>query len=327
MNMFDPQTRLSIQRAPELPKLDRERLPEELTKAFAAIVAFRLSLAKGQEALPGELQIKLAEFRRMAATFETMVAMLPDRGDRSSAAFVAAQAYHVLHLANSIGEPNGRIHLLRANSIAPEVSALLLFLIANQLSDAKEMALEIENFRIPERGAASLVVDALCALAAGRLRDIPQLLERQIEWPDDSSDAATEALYWRVLQGLVFLSQHVMDSQGSPEAGSLAIAAFKQVQQLSLESEGWPVQVGEHIPLPLLSSYGGPHHLASLLIGAADSIIRQQQLLDEENLALRQRIKRLEEQIKELKRSGDALVRCCDPFTYMDWQRAKEAKP
>jgi cell division septum initiation protein DivIVA len=49
--------------------------------------------------------------------------------------------------------------------------------------------------------------------------------------------------------------------------------------------------------------------------------------LDEENLSLRQRIKRLEEQIKELKRSGDALVRCCDPFTYMDWQRAKEAKP
>lgn len=271
--MFDPQTRLLIQRAPELPELDRERLPEELTKAFAAIVAFRLSLANVQGVLPDELQVKLAEFRRMAATFETMVALLPERDDRSSAAFVAAQAYHVLHLAQAISEPNKKIHPLRANSIAPEVSALLLFLIANQLPDATEMAREIAKFRIPERGAASLVVDALCALAEGRVRDIPQLLAQQTEWPDDSSDAATEALYRRVLQGVVFFSQYVLDPQGSPDAASLAVAAFRQVQQLSLESEDWPVQSGEDTPLPSLSAFAGPHHLASLLIGAADYLM------------------------------------------------------
>lgn len=268
LDMFDPQTRILIQRVPELPELDRDRLPEELTRAFAAIVAFRLSLANSEEALSDELKAKLAEFRRMAATFETMVALIPSRDDRSSAAFVAAQAYHVLHLAQAIHEPNRRIRPLCADSIAPEVSALLLFLIANQIPDATEMAREIDKLRKPERGSASLVTDALCALAEGRVRDIPQLLTHQVEWPHDSSDAATEALYRRVLQGLSLFAQYVLDSQLFPEAAAHAVDAFKQVQNLSLESENWPVISGHDSPLPSLSAFAGPHHLASLLIGA-----------------------------------------------------------
>lgn len=271
--MFDPQTRQLIQQVPELHHLDRERLPEELTKAFAAIVAFRLSLANTQQPLPDELQTKLAEFRRMAATFETMVALLPELGDRESAAFVAAQAYHVLHLAQEISDPNRSIRALCANSVAPEVSALLLFLIANQLPDATEMAHEIEKLRIIESGAASLVVDAICALAEGRVRDIPPLFAQPDESHVDFSDAATEALYKRVLQGLVFFSQHILDSQAFPEAAAMAVAAFRKVQKLSLESEDCPVQSDEDYPLPSLSAFAGPHHLASLLICAADHLM------------------------------------------------------
>lgn len=271
--MFDPQTRSLIQHAPELYQLDRERLPEELTKAFAAIVSFRLSLASSQAVLPDELLAKLAEFRRMAATFETMVALLPERTDRHSAAFVSAQAYHVLHLAQAVAEPERKIHPLCADSIAPEVSALLLFLISNQLPDATEMAREIEKLRVIERSAASLVTDALCSLAKGRVRDIPPLLNQQAETPDDSSEAATEALYMRVLQGLTFFSQHVLDSNGFPDAAAQALSAFKEVQTLALESEAWPIQSDANFALPCLSAFAGPHQLASLLIGATDYLM------------------------------------------------------
>jgi len=126
--MFDPQTSLLIRQAPELPGLDRNRLPETLTSAFAEIVAFRLRLATVQAELPEELSKKLEEFRRMAATFETMVALLPTRSDRRAAAFVAAQAHHLLHLARSIAEPTSIRQALQADVVAPEVSALLLFL-------------------------------------------------------------------------------------------------------------------------------------------------------------------------------------------------------
>jgi hypothetical protein len=59
-------------------------------------------------------------------------------------------------------------------------------------------------------------------------------------------------------------------------------------------------------------------------LNAANSIIRQQQLLDEENLRLQERIKRLEE-------AGDAL---CAAAAFMGWHmeiekwnKSKEAKP
>ena len=55
-------------------------------------------------------------------------------------------------------------------------------------------------------------------------------------------------------------------------------------------------------------------------LNAANSIIRQQQLLDEENLRLQERIKRLEE-------AGDAMEVFCDAVAAHNWRKAKEAKP
>jgi hypothetical protein len=73
-----------------------------------------------------------------------------------------------------------------------------------------------------------------------------------------------------------------------------------------------------------------PHNVADLgmlvrrlerELNAANAIIRQQQLLDEENLRLQERIKRLEE-------GGDEAIY---PFEYAArvriWTEAKEAKP
>jgi len=57
-------------------------------------------------------------------------------------------------------------------------------------------------------------------------------------------------------------------------------------------------------------------------LNAANAIIRQQQLLDEENLRLQERIKRLEE-------AGDALAKTqtYDLPETVNWRKAKEAKP
>jgi hypothetical protein len=57
-------------------------------------------------------------------------------------------------------------------------------------------------------------------------------------------------------------------------------------------------------------------------LNAANAIIRQQQLLDEENLRLKERIKRLEE-------AGDVLAntQTYDLLETVNWRKAKEAKP
>lgn len=55
-------------------------------------------------------------------------------------------------------------------------------------------------------------------------------------------------------------------------------------------------------------------------LNAANAIIRKQQLREDENLGLRQRIKRLEE-------AGDAVVSEPCEYTFEQWIQAKEAKP
>jgi predicted RNase H-like nuclease (RuvC/YqgF family) len=88
-------------------------------------------------------------------------------------------------------------------------------------------------------------------------------------------------------------------------------------------------------------------------LNAANTIIRQQQLLDEENLRLQERIKRLEEdlmdaknkhatlvadfvlyedrgeRIKRLEEAGDALAntQTYDLLETVNWRKSKEAKP
>ena len=57
-------------------------------------------------------------------------------------------------------------------------------------------------------------------------------------------------------------------------------------------------------------------------LNAANAIIKQQQLLEEENLRLKERIKQLEE-------AGDALAntQTYDLLETVNWRKAKEAKP
>ena len=91
----------------------------------------------------------------------------------------------------------------------------------------------------------------------------------------------------------------------------------------------------------VLASYfnPGPSRLCDLArelereLNSANAAIRQQQLLEEENLRLKDRIKRLEE-------AGDALYENSDPTRWdslqaanrkldqqEEWRKAKEAKP
>ena len=76
-----------------------------------------------------------------------------------------------------------------------------------------------------------------------------------------------------------------------------------------------------------------PHNVAELgmlcrrlerELTAANTIIRQQQLLDEANLRLKERIKRLEEALDEVYHSGRVGASL---LAKKAWQKAKEAKP
>jgi hypothetical protein len=101
--MFDPDTVALMAQAPPLEGLDLARLPQDLTEVYAEIVTARIrlrELASGQ-VLPDTVRNSIKTMRRLASAQEAFVSTLPDREDRSAAAFVAASAHHVCMLADA----------------------------------------------------------------------------------------------------------------------------------------------------------------------------------------------------------------------------------
>ena len=281
--MFDPQTTELIHRAPQLEGLDLERLPQELTKAFTSIVAARVRLQQDAP-LPGELLPLVRRFRRLASTFETMVAVSPQRENRASAAYVSAQAHHLLHLARGFeaGVQEGQEHL-RADSISPEVSALLLFLIADQPSDAMDMAKIISDRPMIGGEVQIALTRALCALARGDLDEIAVNPVSLFSIGDDYIEAASPVLYFQLLGALRLLAVRLLLGTAAPTATQGATEMFRAVQQISIEAVDLPAITGdgfefialqtEESRFTALNTFLGPHHLATLLVSAGDHLL------------------------------------------------------
>lgn len=271
--MFDPQTARLIRDVPRLTGLDVDRLPQRLTQAFAEIVAFRVRMGPAAGDLPAKLVSELESFRRMAHTFESVVALLPSRSDRAASAYVAAQAHHLLYMARSLSTPSEIQRPFRPEAISPTVSALLLFLIADQPSDAMDMAnaLRLETGSVTRVEAQ--LVDALAALAEGNLGLIAELPENGLAADNDAEELAVQALYHRLLQGLRILGRRLLLGADMTTSPVTPAEIFQEVQRLS----SFP------IPDPLLqramngqftpvSIFAGPHQLAALLLGAASRL-------------------------------------------------------
>lgn len=169
--MYDPTTAALIRSTPELDDLDTEALPDRLARAFAEIVSARVMLREG-----GDDIVSLSETtrfaRRLAQTNEALVAIDPDRKNRAAAGFVAGSAYQLLYQARTLTEPEPTIAFVTPEGISPEISAMLLFLVAEASADAAEVAAAI---RVPsgDRLQSELILH-LIMLANGQVGRIRQ---------------------------------------------------------------------------------------------------------------------------------------------------------
>ena len=137
--MYDPATAALIRSAPDLPELDREGLPDSLSRAFAEIASARVLLRDGDDDASEHLAtINFA--RRLAYTNEALVAIDPNRENRAAAGFVAATAYQLVYQAKALRAPKRPRAFLKPDGISPDVSAMLLFLVAEASADASEVA-------------------------------------------------------------------------------------------------------------------------------------------------------------------------------------------
>ncbi len=265
--MYDPTTAALIRSTPELDDLDTEALPDRLARAFAEIVSARVMLREG-----GEDFVSLGETttfaRRLAQTNEALVAIDPDRENRAAAGFVAASAYQLLYQARTLTEPEPTTSFVTPEGISSEISAMLLFLVAEASADAAEVAAAI---RVPsgDRLQSELILH-LIMLANGQVGRIRQRKRpRQVDLVTGSGrERANAALYYRILRGIRALA-YVL--QGQRIRGFVdPIAVFTEVKQLAAPGAE---EIAEGYPYSAVAVFPGPFHLASLLIAAGSALI------------------------------------------------------
>lgn len=269
--MFDPITSALIAASPPLEGLDLEALPKRLTEAFADIVAARIRL-RGEETEQASETLKetLLEVRRLAAAHEAFVALLPERDNRASAAFVAASAHQVC-LIGSVADGDEPSYLDGA-SVAPEICAALLFMVAEAHADAAECAKRISINLEDGTAVERALLTSIKLLATGRLRDVGLQDMPDIDTDQATPEQAIDALYLELLKGIKKLAIRLLSRVDlDPAAGGIEPASsyFMRVKELSVGQLEDVFETGDHI----FNLFPGPLHLANLLIAVERDLI------------------------------------------------------
>ncbi len=267
--MFDPDTSKLISDAPSLDGLDLSKLSAQLTDAYTLIVTARVRMreAAKDSVLPDDIMKIATQMRRIAFTNEAFVSALPGREDRAAAAFVAGAAHHVSLMAARMVRTERQETRLMLNSIAPEVSATLLFLIAEATADSAEMAKEIV---IPSGNTVEgNLLNAIVDLSKGDLTNIlvRALPNAELLELGDLGDRGVSALYYLLLIGVRQLALELLGSTQPRTTTENATSTFRHIKNLCVEQ----IEI-EGQSIPAFSAFPGPHHLASLLVSVADNL-------------------------------------------------------
>ena len=270
--MFDPSTAALIRSAPPLDDLDSDNLPDQLSATYAKIVTTRLRLRSGEDADTDELETLIADTRRLAFTNEAFVSASPDRDDRAAAAFVAATAHQLVFNAQRILTPDTPHSSLDARGVSPDISAMLLFLVAEASADAGEMAQWVRPEQETDNLVESALISALRDLALGRLRAVVRsdLPPKSAVRRPNPADTASSALYFTLLKGVRALALQMLRTGEAGTSGA-PLGFFRKVKSLSTSDRDHEVIDVRHGPV---SVFSGPGHLASILIAVARDMSR-----------------------------------------------------
>lgn len=265
--MFDPQTSDLITSAPELPGLDISQLAKRLSEAFVAISTARIRLTSLEEAEADDVLNKvIGDMRQLAHTYEAFVTVDIDREDRAAAAFVSATAYQLVSNAEQLQEREAEQSRLNVRGISPDISAVLLFMIAEATADACEAAdgLSIDTDDPIER----LIVSAIGFIARGKLKSILETEIPTLEYlgGSDLADIAVSSIYRQILVGIHSLCELLL---GRP-SGVDPRTYFLSISDLCLSDK---VDVFDDDQPEYVVAFPGPFHLTKLLAALSRDLL------------------------------------------------------
>lgn len=262
--MFDPLTARIISSSPPLSGLDLDDLPKRLTEAYADIIAARIMFRSRDTSVSERLAKTLAELRRLAATYEAYVTLLPQRENRAAAAFVAASAHQAILISREQAEVTSSF--LEGHGISPEISASLLFLVADAHADAAESVKRIVIDSESDKTARGQLLKALKFFCQGHLGKISQIDISPSTNPD-RTERAVDSLYLELLRGVRSLATNLLNPVDLPNVRPAA-DYFNKVKRLCSKE----IRDVTDISSTVVSLFPGPSHLANLLLAAESDL-------------------------------------------------------
>lgn len=269
--MFDPESSRLLQSAPSLPGINAQDLPRLLTEIYTELVTERVR--GGADERSAASVVRLTE---IANSYESIAVTNNEPVYAAASAFVAGSAYQIL--AKSVpGDADSDDNVLNRDHISGDLAAALLFLIAEQLPDAREAILRFTGINQSEPAIIQQLALSLIDLVK---ENFGEIIRRSGERREASFAAAEENvkaqqavnhLYELILKGVESLASRIIGKDSRETAvrqGNTAISQFEQALQLSTRQFTIPGLDGNYI-----STYPGPAHLAALLIRLAQQML------------------------------------------------------
>jgi hypothetical protein len=266
--MFDPDSSLFLQSAPSLPGIEAADLPRLLTEIYTELVTGRVRGSDNQQSLTAV--VRLTE---IANSYEIIAVTGADPKQARAAAFVSGSAYQILAKSITAGA-EGEDNILNRDHISGDLAAALLFLIAQELPDAREA---IRGFSGVSQ-EAPFVIRMLAASLIDLVREnFSGILSRaderhgQVQTELPLVLKATANLYERLLQGIELLAATILGRDrpaAVDRAANTPSGIFQQVIDLSVQEF-----VIDGLPGSYISTYPGPSHLATLLLQLGQTLM------------------------------------------------------
>jgi hypothetical protein len=271
--MFDQESSLLLQSAPSISGTDASDLPRLLTEIYTQLVTERLRGGIDNEALSS-----IERLSEIANSYESIAVTSGDTVIVRASAFVAGSAYQILaKTLPSIDQDQVDDNILNRDHIGGDLSAALLFLIAQQLPDAREAirrfagVTQAEPFVIQQLSASliDLVKENFGSIInrATERRQSPNAMKQD----NELVDRASIHLYQLLLEGIELLASIILGQNPADYTDQVyetPTTVFQQVLSLSTREYNIRGLQGNY-----LSTYPGPAHLATLLANLGQTLL------------------------------------------------------
>lgn len=243
--MFDPITEKLIKDIPQFEDIDVGRLPQLLSSVYAHIISAKSQLASGQlPLLIGDFDKTVRTLNNLIFGLEALMIQSQYQGQVESLAFVTATAYSLKNMLMQQQEKS----MVSMDYVSADVSAVLLYLIADAVTDAVEVA---RKFCRTDDIQGNLL-RFIRLLAEGKLNEIVETKSNKKEFHGDYQEYAINLLMNELCEGIKDVALHFM--------GNTNIKPTKRIEQvLSLSS----CQIEE---FNQIDTYVGIRKIARLLL-------------------------------------------------------------